>query len=85
MHNPIGRSARPLSLVVALLASACSATAPGPRAFVAEGDQSSVRVGYSGNLDEAAAVARRHCAGYERVARFVDATMDTAYFDCVAQ
>lgn len=85
MHTPNGRSALPLLVFVALLAAACSTSALAPRAFLAEGDQDSARVGYSGNLDDATAVARGHCAAYERVPHFVAATMDMAYFDCVAR
>jgi hypothetical protein len=47
------------------------------------GDARSVEIGYSGNLDEAAVLARRHCAQYEREARLADKTIDTAFFDCL--
>jgi len=80
MQNAIGRLARPLAIAAAIFAGACSG-----HAYLSEGDQKSATVGYSGNLDDATAVARRHCAGYERVARLSAKTVDTAYFDCVPQ
>jgi len=51
--------------------------------FVKGGDAKSVEIGYSGNLDAATPLARRHCAQYERDARFVDRTIDSASFECV--
>lgn len=76
---------RPWRLAAAVLVAACSTQALAPRAVLLEGDQTSAKVGFSGDLDAATAIARRHCAGYERIARFVDATTDTAYFDCVVR
>jgi hypothetical protein len=51
--------------------------------FVKGGDAKSVEIGYSGNLDAATPLARRHCAQYERNARFIDKTIDSALFECV--
>jgi hypothetical protein len=40
-------------------------------------------VGYYGEIDGAAVVARHHCAQYERVPRFLEADQNVAFFDCV--
>jgi hypothetical protein len=40
-------------------------------------------VGFSGDVEGATAVARQHCAQYERVPRFLDAEENIAFFDCV--
>jgi hypothetical protein len=66
-----------LALAGGLLA-ACTASP-----ILLKGDATSAKIGYSGDLPAATAVAARHCARYERVARFLMADLDTAYFACV--
>jgi hypothetical protein len=61
------------------LGSACT----GPTPILLQGDASSAQVGYYGEIDGATVVARRHCAQYERVPRFLDADQNVAFFDCV--
>lgn len=51
--------------------------------FVLEGDANSVGVAYAGDMESATAVAKRHCAPFERVPRFREFQEDVAYFDCV--
>jgi hypothetical protein len=53
------------------------------RAFLLDGDANYARVAYGGDMESATAVARRHCAPFERVPRFVEIQGDAAYFDCV--
>ncbi len=54
-----------------------------PKPFLSSGDANSATVGYGGdNLAAATAVANRHCARYERVARLLEAQEDMAYFEC---
>lgn len=65
------------SLVVAGGLAACAASP-----LLLEGDANSVRIGYSGDLGRATALAAQHCARYERVPRFLMADIDTAYFAC---
>ncbi len=55
----------------------------GPKPFLLQGDASSVEVGFSLDLAGATALAKKHCAQYERAARFLDAQENVAYFDCV--
>jgi hypothetical protein len=72
------------ALVCALLAGT-NLTGCTPHAVVLDGDENAVDVGYSGDLDAAMPIATRHCAGFGRAAKLAGHTMDTAYFDCVAQ
>jgi hypothetical protein len=51
--------------------------------FVLEGDSNRVGVAYGGDMESATAVAKRHCAPFERVPRFREIQEDVAYFDCV--
>ena len=46
------------------------------------GDATSAEVMYSGDVADALALARQHCAGYGRVARLVDTAPQMAYFAC---
>jgi hypothetical protein len=67
---------------VALLggvAAGCTASHP----VVIHGDADSVAVSYVNDLAGAAAVARLHCARYERVPRLDQTQPNVAYFDCV--
>jgi hypothetical protein len=66
------------ALVVAGIASACAG-----KPFVLEGDANYVAVTYAGDMESATAVAKRHCAPFERVPRFHEIQENTAYFDCV--
>ncbi len=51
--------------------------------FLSSGDANSATVGFAGgDLAAATAVANDHCARYERVARFLEAQEDVAYFQC---
>ena len=60
------------------LGLACAA-----KPFVLEGDANQAGVAYAGDLESATAVAKRHCAPFERVPRFREIQEDVAYFDCV--
>jgi hypothetical protein len=51
--------------------------------FVLEGDASYAGVAYAGDIESATAVAKRHCAPFERVPRFREIQEDIAYFECV--
>lgn len=66
-------------IVLGGLTTACE----GPKPFLIQGDASSAEVGYSGNVESAPAVAKQHCAQYERVPRFLEAQENVAFFDCV--
>ena len=55
----------------------------GAKPFVLEGDANYARVTYGGDMASATAVAKRHCAPFERVPRFREIQEDAAYFDCV--
>ena len=63
----------------AVTLAACTGSSP----FLRQGDANSVEVGYAGDVASALPIARRHCAQFERVPLFVDATSDIAVFDCV--
>jgi hypothetical protein len=60
------------------LGVACAA-----KPFVLEGDANYARVAYAGDMESATAVAKRHCAPFERVPRFREIQEDVAYFDCI--
>jgi len=51
--------------------------------FEIEGDANYVGVAYGGDMESATAVAKRHCAPFERVPRFHEFQEDVAYFYCV--
>ena len=67
-----------LVLAVGIVAG-CSESTP----FLLQGDAASAQVGYGGNLEAATPVAKKHCAQYERVPRFLEAQENVAFFDCV--
>ena len=52
-------------------------------AFLLDGDANYARVAYGGDMESATAVAKQHCAPFERVPRFHEIQGDAAYFDCV--
>jgi hypothetical protein len=66
-------------LLLAISGSACY----GPKPFLLQGDAGSAQVGYYGEVDSATAVARQHCARYERVPHFLEAAENVAFFECV--
>jgi hypothetical protein len=68
-------------LFIALVGGLGLACAAKP--FVLEGDANYAAVAYAGDMESATAVARRHCAPFERVPRFREIQGDAAYFDCV--
>jgi len=63
---------------VGVLGLACTA-----KPFVLEGDANYAGVAYAGDMESATAVAKRHCAPFERVPRFREIQESVAYFDCV--
>ena len=73
-----------LALTGAMLAG-CSASdvfgGPGP--FVREGNADTVEIGFSGDASNAMPLARKHCAQFERVPRYVQPTLDGGIFECV--
>jgi hypothetical protein len=75
-------STRRLFLLLAI-GGFCAACVQG-NPFLLQGDAASAQVGFGGGgIDAATAVARRHCAQFERVPRFVEAEENVAFFDCV--
>ena len=69
---------RLLLVAAVMLAGGCE-----PHASIDKGDARGAAVMYSGDIEAATAVARRHCAGYERQPRLVGTAIGTAYFECV--
>jgi hypothetical protein len=65
-------------MLLGLLGGACA-----PKPFVLEGNANYAGVAYGGDIASATAVAKRHCAPFERVPRFREIQEDVAYFDCV--
>jgi hypothetical protein len=66
-------------IVIVSLAAGCT----GPKPFLLDGNADSAQVGYGGDAESATAVAKQHCAQYERVPRFLEAQENVAFFDCV--
>ena len=77
--GPVAIARRWLFIVlVSGLGLACAGTA-----YLLDGDANYARVAYGGDIESATAVAKRHCAPFERVPRFREFQEDAAYFDCV--
>ena len=68
-----------LAVAFAMLAASCAGRSP----LLIAGDAKSAVVKFSGDLGAAAAVAGRHCARWERVAKLTGRDLDTALFACV--
>lgn len=77
MRNPF------FSLLFGIAIAAGTAGCEGPQPLIREGDADSVQIAYGGDVERAYPLARRHCARFERVPRFVSAGIDIAQFDCV--
>lgn len=75
------RTLRMLFLIVpAVLCVGCQ----GPHAFLVRGTARDVDVSYAaGDLAGATEIARKHCAGYERVPHYLQSEENIASFDCV--
>jgi hypothetical protein len=73
-----------LALIGAML-SACSTSdvLGGSGPFVREGNADTVEIGFSGDASNAMPLARKHCAQFERVPRYVQPTLDGGIFECV--
>jgi hypothetical protein len=70
-------------IALVLLVGSSVAACISPKHILLQGDARSAQVTYSGDIDSATLVAKRHCAQYERVPRFLEAAEDVAFFDCV--
>ena len=70
-------------LVFLLLAGGLGSGCGLEKPFLLQGDANSAQVGFSGDIAGATLVARRHCAQFERVPRFLEAEENVAFFDCV--
>jgi hypothetical protein len=69
-----------LCLVLALACAAGCAVQP----RLMRGDADGAQVEYDGtDLAAATAVARNHCARYERVPRYIDTALNVAAYRCV--
>lgn len=74
------RPNRAIGLLGLVMAGAMAGCAEKP--FLSSGDANSAAVGYSSDLAAATAVAREHCARYERVPRYLSSQQNIAYFAC---
>ena len=72
-----------LLAVAGAILLACSGAFGGPGPFVRGGDADSVEIGFSGDASNAMPLARKHCAQFERVPRYVQPTLDGGIFECV--
>jgi hypothetical protein len=71
-----------LRLLCLFVVGSAAAGCPG-QPYLSDGDANSAAVGYIGNdVASATAVAREHCARYERVPRFLDAEENIAHYAC---
>jgi hypothetical protein len=70
-----------IALTGAMLAGCGAFGGSGP--FVREGNADSVEIGFSGDASNAMPLARKHCAQFERVPRYVQPTLDGGIFECV--
>jgi hypothetical protein len=64
---------------------ACGGSGPfgAPVPFVREGNAESVEIGFTGDVSNAMPLARRHCAQFERVPRYLMPALDGGVFECV--
>ena len=69
---------RLLAVLISGLGFACAG-----KPFLIEGDANRAWIAYSGDIESATAVAKRHCARFERIPRFREMQEDVAYFECV--
>jgi hypothetical protein len=76
-------ASNPAKQMLCLIVACGAASACAGKPFLLNGDANSAQVGYSGgNLAPATAVAKQHCARYERVPRFLESGENVAYFAC---
>lgn len=69
---------------VALIAcGGADAVFDGPGPFIRESSADAVEIGFRGSASNAVPLARRHCAQFERVPRYVQPTEDGGIFECV--
>ena len=73
-----------LAAVCATIAAAagCGTGLMTEEPYLASGDIKGAEVKYETNRALADNVAQRHCAQYNRIARFVGKGPDTAYYEC---
>ena len=79
----MNRSAAIVLMLAVGAAAAALSGCTGAHPAIRNGDANSVEVSYAGDVASALPVARRHCAQFERVPRFVDAGDNLAVFECV--
>jgi hypothetical protein len=76
----------PLPAAIRLLGFSIAAAALGGclvgQPALQHGDEKSAEILYSGDVASTLPIAKRYCAGYERVARLVDTTPGIAYYAC---
>ncbi|HZT87819.1 MAG TPA: hypothetical protein VFA12_07605 [Stellaceae bacterium] len=68
-----------VAAAVAALAVACQTAHP----LLKAGDATYAEIDYVGDIGPATALARAHCARYERVARLIDQEPEFARYQCV--
>ena len=72
-----------MSRVLCLIAAASATVGCPGKPYLSDGDANSAAVGYIGDdVASTTAVAKEHCARYERVPRFLDAQENIAHFAC---
>jgi hypothetical protein len=69
-------------LAVLSIAGAGLSGCTGPSAFIRDGGPDTVDISYRGDVANAMALARRHCAQFERVPQLVRAEHGLAVFEC---
>jgi hypothetical protein len=65
--------------ICALAAAGAGCT---PQVAAMEGDANGVDVSYAGDLAASTDAARKHCAQYGRVPRYIGKGTDHVYFEC---
>jgi hypothetical protein len=68
------------TFILVLIAFAAVGCAERP--YLSAGNANAAEVGFTRDLGAATEVAREHCARYEKVPRFLDASENIAYFAC---
>lgn len=74
---------KPLLLVAALLAAAAATACRQTQAFILSGDAAGAEISYADSPAETLALARQHCAQFEKVPHLMSSGTNVAVYHCV--
>ena len=71
-----------IRLFAVILCGSLLAGCGGPKPFLLNGDAKSAEIGYGSDPTTTLALARLHCAAYEKVPRLLQTQENIAYYEC---